>query len=87
MVAGFIGSDLDNNTTTLGRGGGDYSAAIYGHCLNSKQVEIWTDVNGIMSTDPRKVSIAFTIPKISYQEMLDLSHYGANVIYLSLIHI
>lgn len=81
VVAGFVGSDLDNNTTTLGRGGGDYSAAIYGHCLNSKQVEIWTDVNGIMSTDPRKVSIAFTIPKISYREMLDLSHYGANVIY------
>ena len=81
IAGGFISSDSNNNPTTLGRGGGDYSAAIYGHCLNCKQVEIWTDVNGIMSTDPRKVSIAFTIPKISYQEMLDLSHYGANVIY------
>ena len=81
IAGGFISSDSNNNPTTLGRGGGDYSAAIYGHCLNCKQVEIWTDVNGIMTTDPRKVSIAFTIPKISYQEMLDLSHYGANVIY------
>jgi bifunctional aspartokinase / homoserine dehydrogenase 1 len=81
IVPGFISSDMDNNITTLGRGGGDYTAAIFGHCLNSKIVEIWTDVNGIMSADPRKVKTAINIPKISYQEMLDLSHYGANIIY------
>ncbi len=81
IVPGFISTDLDDNTTTLGRGGGDYTAAIFGHCLNSEIVEIWTDVNGIMSCDPRKVIKAFNIPKISYREMLDLSHYGANVIY------
>ncbi len=81
VISGFISSDLENNVTTLGRGGGDYTSAIMGYCLNSEIVEIWTDVNGIMSSDPRKVKTAFNLPKISYKEMLELSHYGANVIY------
>lgn len=81
VMSGFISSDADGNVTTLGRGGGDYTAAIVGYCIDSKIVEIWTDVNGIMSSDPRKVKTAFNLPKISYKEMLELSHYGANVIY------
>ena len=81
VMSGFISSDADGNVTTLGRGGGDYTAAIVGYSVDSKIVEIWTDVNGIMSSDPRKVKTAFNLPKISYKEMLELSHYGANVIY------
>ncbi len=81
IVTGFISSDLRGNTTTLGRGGGDYTAAIFGCALDADIVEIYTDVDGIMTSDPRKVDNAFTIPRLSYNEMLELSHYGANVIY------
>lgn len=80
-VTGFIGSDSNGITTTLGRGGSDYTASIIGAALNAETIEIWTDVNGMMTADPRKVKNAFTIPDISYSEAMELSHFGAKVIY------
>ena len=81
IVPGFIAADGQGVTTTLGRGGSDYTAAIYGSLLNSKRIEIWTDVSGMMTADPRLVSNARVIPDISYQEAMELSHFGAKVIY------
>ncbi|MBS1598508.1 MAG: bifunctional aspartate kinase/homoserine dehydrogenase I [Bacteroidetes bacterium] len=81
IVPGFIASDGKGATTTLGRGGSDYTAAIYAACVPAKTVEIWTDVSGMMTADPRLVSNAKAIPNISYQEAMELSHFGAKVIY------
>jgi bifunctional aspartokinase / homoserine dehydrogenase 1 len=81
IVPGFIASDALGITTTLGRGGSDYTAAIFGNALDSKRIEIWTDVSGMMTADPRLVSNARVIPDISYQEAMELSHFGAKVIY------
>jgi bifunctional aspartokinase / homoserine dehydrogenase 1 len=81
IVPGFIASDALGITTTLGRGGSDYTAAIYGSMLDVKRIEIWTDVSGMMTADPRLVSNARVIPDISYQEAMELSHFGAKVIY------
>ncbi len=80
-ITGFISSNKEGVTTTLGRGGSDYSASIIGAALNAEVIEIWTDVNGMMTADPRKVKNAFTIPSISYSEAMELSHFGAKVIY------
>lgn len=80
-ITGFMASTPDGITTTLGRGGSDYTASIFGAALNASVIEIWTDVNGMMTADPRKVKNAFTIPEISYAEALELSHFGAKVIY------
>lgn len=80
-VTGFIGSNDEGVTTTLGRGGSDYTASILGSAFNAEVIEIWTDVNGMMTADPRKVQNAFTIPEISYAEAMELSHFGAKVIY------
>ena len=81
ICTGFISKNQNNEITTLGRGGGDYSAALYGAFTNSEYVEIWTDVNGIMTSDPRIIKNAKTINNITFDEMMELSHYGANVIY------
>ncbi len=81
IVTGFIAADENGKTTTLGRGGSDYTAAILAEALKAKSIEIWTDVDGILSADPRKVKKAFTIPQVSYQEAMELSHFGAKVIY------
>lgn len=81
VVPGFIASDGQGITTTLGRGGSDYTAAIYGSVLSCSSIEIWTDVSGMMTADPRLVSNARVIPNISYQEAMELSHFGAKVIY------
>jgi aspartokinase/homoserine dehydrogenase 1 len=81
VVPGFIASDEKQNTTTLGRGGSDYTAAIIGAALNASVVEIWTDVSGMMTADPRMVSNAKAIKQISYHEAMELSHFGAKVIY------
>jgi bifunctional aspartokinase / homoserine dehydrogenase 1 len=81
IVPGFIAADNLGITTTLGRGGSDYTAAIYGSVLNCKKIEIWTDVSGMMTADPRLVTNARVIPDISYQEAMELSHFGAKVIY------
>jgi len=81
IVPGFIASNNDNNTTTLGRGGSDYTAAIYAAAANASLLEIWTDVSGMMTADPRWVNNAKPIERISYQEAMELSHFGAKVIY------
>jgi aspartokinase/homoserine dehydrogenase 1 len=81
VLPGFIASDADGYTTTLGRGGSDYTAAILAAALNATNFEIWTDVSGMMTADPRLVSTAKVIPNISYQEAMELSHFGAKVIY------
>jgi aspartokinase/homoserine dehydrogenase 1 len=81
VVTGFIGSTLDGETTTLGRGGSDYTASILGAALNAKEIQIWTDVDGVLTADPRKVKRALPIEKMSYEEALEMSHFGAKVIY------
>ncbi len=80
-ITGFIGSTIDGVTTTLGRGGSDYTGSIFGAALNATVIEIWTDVDGMLTSDPRKVKNAFTIPTITYAEAMELSHFGAKVIY------
>ena len=86
IIPGFIASDPAGNTTTLGRGGSDYTAAIIGAATNAASVEIWTDVSGMMTADPRLVTTAKDIPSLSYQEAMELSHFGAKVIYPPTIH-
>ena len=81
IAPGFIASDENGNTTTLGRGGSDYTAAIFAAAMNASSLEIWTDVTGMMTADPRWVPNAKTITRISYQEAMELSHFGAKVIY------
>ena len=81
VVPGFIASSTDGISTTLGRGGSDYSAAIFAAAVNANVLEIWTDVSGMMTADPRLVSNAHIIPQITYQEAMELSHFGAKVIY------
>ena len=81
VATGFIGSAKDNSVTTLGRGGSDLTAAIFAAALEAEELEIWTDVDGIFTTDPRQVSNAFRIKSISYVEAMELSHFGAKVIY------
>ncbi|MDB5226794.1 MAG: bifunctional aspartate kinase/homoserine dehydrogenase [Bacteroidota bacterium] len=81
VITGYIGSDEYGNVTTLGRGGSDYTAAIFGAALKAEAIEIWTDVNGVLTADPRRVEQAFTIPTLSYKEAMELSHFGAKVIY------
>lgn len=81
LVPGFVAANEQGLTTTLGRGGSDYTAAIFGAALNATEVEIWTDVSGMMTADPRLVSNAKPIAQISYQEAMELSHFGAKVIY------
>ena len=81
VLPGFIAADDNNITTTLGRGGSDYTAAIVAAAIDAKTLEIWTDVSGMMTADPRLVSHPRLIPNISYQEAMELSHFGAKVIY------
>jgi len=81
IVTGFVASSKGGLTTTLGRGGSDYTAAILGAGLNASVIEIWTDVDGVLTADPRKVKKAFTIPTMTYAEAMEMSHFGAKVIY------
>ena len=81
IVPGFIASDAHGITTTLGRGGSDYTAAIFAAASEAGNLEIWTDVSGMMTADPRLCNNAKIIPSISYQEAMELSHFGAKVIY------
>ncbi|MFN5252792.1 MAG: aspartate kinase, partial [Chitinophagaceae bacterium] len=81
IVPGFIASDKEGNTTTLGRGGSDYTGAIFAAALKATALEIWTDVSGMMTADPKMVSNAKEISHISYQEAMELSHFGAKIIY------
>ncbi len=81
VCPGFVAANSHGETTTLGRGGSDYTAAIIASALNSEKLEIWTDVSGMMTADPRLVSAAYAIKDISYEEAMELSHFGAKVIY------
>jgi len=81
VVTGFMGATREGVTTTLGRGGSDYSAAILGQALNAAEVWIWTDVDGVMTADPRLVHEARTITTLSYREVAELAYYGAKVLH------
>ncbi len=81
VLQGFIASDANGITTTLGRGGSDYTGAILAAALDAEVLEIWTDVSGMMTADPRLVRNIRQIPRITYQEAMELSHFGAKVIY------
>ncbi len=86
IVTGYISSTETGETTTLGRGGSDYTASLIGAALNAEAIEIWTDVEGIMTADPRKVGRHLPIGRLSYEEAMELSHFGAEVIYPPTIH-
>lgn len=81
VVTGFIASTANGVSTTLGRNGSDYTASILGAGLRADAIEIWTDVDGVYSADPRFVDSAFVLPEISYQEAMELSYFGAKVIH------
>jgi len=80
IATGFIASTSDDETTTLGRSGSDYSGAIFAGAVDASVLEIWTDVSGMMTADPRKVKKAFSIRNLSYAEAMELSHFGAKVL-------
>jgi len=81
VVTGFIGANEEGVLTTLGRGGSDYSATILGAALNADEVTIWTDVDGLLTADPRLVPDACLIPEISYREAAELAYFGAKVLH------
>lgn len=83
ITQGFIGSDEDGNTTTLGRGGSDYSAALIAESVNASGLEIWTDVPGIYTTDPRVAPKATPIPEISFSEASEMANFGAKILHPS----
>ncbi|MFO7917965.1 MAG: aspartate kinase, monofunctional class [Anaerolineae bacterium] len=81
VVTGFIGATVEGTPTTLGRGSSDYSATFLGRCLSAEEVWIWSDVDGVMTADPRIVPEARTLPSISYGEVAELSFFGAKVLH------
>lgn len=85
VVTGFIGATAEGTTTTIGRNGSDYTAAIIGAALNVSMIEIWTDVDGIMSADPNVVKRSFVLPWMTYEEAMELSYFGAKVLHSATI--
>jgi aspartate kinase len=85
VLGGFIGSTADGVTTTLGRGGSDYSAAIFGACLDVSEIQIWTDVDGMLTADPRVVPHPRLVPQLSFAEASELAYFGAKVLHPSTI--
>lgn len=85
VLGGFIGMSADGETTTLGRNGSDYSASIIGVALASREIQIWTDVSGMMTADPRLVKNAQNIPELSYEEAAELAYFGAKVLHHKMI--
>jgi aspartokinase/homoserine dehydrogenase 1 len=81
VVTGFIGSTAEGHTATLGRGGSDLSSAVFAAALGAGELEIWTDVDGILTADPKLVKDAFRIDEISYTEAMEISHFGAKVLF------
>ena len=81
VLGGFIGSTLSGETTTLGRGGSDYTAAIIGAALDAEEIQIWTDVPGVLTADPRVAPKARTVPKLSFEEAAELAYFGAKVLH------
>ena len=85
VLGGFIGATADGHTTTLGRGGSDYSAAIFGACLDVDEIQIWTDVDGMLTADPRVVAEPRLVPELSFAEASELAYFGAKVLHPSTI--
>ncbi len=81
IITGFISSNENGEITTLGRGGSDYTASIFGAALNVDEIQIWTDVDGILTADPRKVKETYPLKAVTYEEAMELSHFGAKVIH------
>ena len=81
VVTGFLCATPEGVTTTLGRGGSDYSASVLGHCLEADEIQIWTDVHGVMTADPRIVPDARVLDRISYKEAAEMSYFGAKVLH------
>jgi len=81
IITGFLGATASGETTTLGRNGSDYTAAIFGAALNAEIIEIWTDVDGILSADPKIITEAEVVHKLTYEEAMELAHAGAKVIF------
>ncbi len=81
VIGGFIGATIDGRTTLLGRGGSDYTAALVGAALDARELQIWTDVSGVLTADPRIVARAYTIPRLSYVEAAELAYFGAKVLH------
>ncbi len=86
VVTGFVGASREGYTTTLGRGGSDYTAALLGAALDAEAIELWTDVSGVLSADPRQVPEAFPQAHMGYAELMELSHFGAKVVYPPTVH-
>src|SRR5438045_2413375 len=85
VVTGFIGATDDGQTTTIGRNGSDYSASIVGAAAGADSIEIWTDVDGVLSADPKIVPAAFVLPEMTYEEAMELSYFGAKVLHSAAI--
>lgn len=81
IITGFIGKDKNDNITTLGRGGSDFSAAIIGKAISAEEIQIWTDVSGVKTTDPRIVKEAITINEMTFEEASELAYFGAKVLH------
>ena len=81
VLGGYIAATVDGITTTLGRGGSDYSAALVGAALDAREIQIWTDVSGVLTADPRVVPGARTVPSLSYAEAAELAYFGAKVLH------
>ena len=86
VLGGFIGSTPAGATTTLGRGGSDYTAALIGAALEAKEIQIWTDVPGVLTADPRLVPTARTVPHLSFEEAAELAYFGAKVLHPKTLH-
>jgi len=85
VITGFIGSTPDGRPTTLGRGGSDYTASVAAACLDADEVWMWTDVDGMMSTDPREFPAAQVINELSYEEVAELAYFGARIVHTNMI--
>jgi aspartate kinase len=81
LIGGYVGATADGETTTLGRGGSDTSATVLGFALDAEEVQVWTDVDGLMTADPRLVPAASTLARVSYAEAAELAFYGARVLH------
>jgi len=86
VLGGFIGATKHGTTTTLGRGGSDYTAALIGALIGAREIQIWTDVTGVLTADPRVVPHAFTVESLSYGEAAELAYFGAKVLHPKTIH-
>ena len=86
VLGGFVGATVDGHTTTLGRGGSDYSSTIVGAGIGAVEIQIWTDVDGMLTADPREVPRSRLVPRLSFAEAAELAYFGAKVLHPSTIH-